>query len=333
MPPALLPPLPFAVRAGLFRQLGALEDAGVPVDRALGMVRLPTVAQKRLVGMRSWLRRGEGLAEAGLRSGVFTRLEAALVNAACSAGSPARSYRRLRARYDGKAARLARIRSRLALPALMLLVSDFTAPLPRLFAGSLGAGGYLAHCLLPLLALALAAWLLRELPRRLQADSPALRPVPVDRVLTRLPVFGAMLVRRNVRDFCDSLALLLEAGMPILQALPVAVEGMRNASVRQRFAAVGARIESGTTLAQALAGISFPGAAQAHAFISTGEAGGALPEMLFRYADSETADIDRFDDSVAEWLPRLLYAFCALWVGYGILHSGAFMPQLPEDAR
>jgi hypothetical protein len=55
--------------------------------------------------------------------------------------------------------------------------------------------------------------------------------------------------------------------------------------------------------------------------------------MLLRYAEAETAAIDRFDDLVAEWIPRLAYASAALFVGYAIIHSGAFMPSLPQDLR
>ena len=75
------------------------------------------------------------------------------------------------------------------------------------------------------------------------------------------------------------------------------------------------------------------GRAQAFELIRTGEASGALPRMLLRYSEAETAAIDRFDDLVAEWIPRLAYTSAALLIGYGLIHSGAFMPSLPQDLR
>lgn len=36
---------------------------------------------------------------------------------------------------------------------------------------------------------------------------------------------------------------------------------------------------------------------------------------------------------VAEWIPRIAYALVALLVGYGLIHSGAFMPSLPPELR
>jgi general secretion pathway protein F len=67
--------------------------------------------------------------------------------------------------------------------------------------------------------------------------------------------------------------------------------------------------------------------------ILAGEASGALPEVLFRYSESETRAIDQFDDLVAEWTPRLVYTLVLVWIGYGILRSGAFMPSLPPELR
>ena len=65
--------------------------------------------------------------------------------------------------------------------------------------------------------------------------------------------------------------------------------------------------------------------------IAAGEASGALPEVLSRCAAGETAAIEHFDDLVAEWTPRVAYALVVLWIGSGILRSGAFMPRVPPD--
>ena len=53
--------------------------------------------------------------------------------------------------------------------------------------------------------------------------------------------------------------------------------------------------------------------------------------MLSRYSEDETTAINQFDDLVAEWTPRLVYALVIVWIGYGILRSNAFMPRVPAD--
>jgi general secretion pathway protein F len=148
-----------------------------------------------------------------------------------------------------------------------------------------------------------------------------------------MPLFGPMYERRNVRDCFESLALLLEAGMPILEALPLSANTIRSQTLRQQFSQIKPRIEAGASFAQAVGELSFAGHAQAHAMIVAGEASGALPEVLFRYSESETRDIDQFDALVAEWTPRVVYTLVLLWIGYGIIRNNPFMPSLPPELR
>lgn len=328
-----LSPLKFDIRAELFKQLGAMEEAGLPIDKALSLTRLPLGARRRLVNMRGWLEHGSAVTEAGLRSGLFTPLEASLLHAALSAGNMAYIYRRLADHYARRAAHLAAVKSRMMLPVAMLVIAIFVQPLPRLIAGTLSPGGFLIRCVLELIALCGAVYLFTELPGTLQSGSLATRNIPIDRVLRFVPLFGSMYVRRNVRDCFETLALLLEAGMPILEALPLSVNTIRSEAIKQQFSQIKPRIEGGTSLAQAVDELSFAGCAQAHAMILAGEVSGALPEVLFRYAESETTAINHFDDLVAEWAPRIAYTLAALWIGYGILRSGAFAPSLPPDLR
>jgi general secretion pathway protein F len=324
--------LKLKIRADLFKQLGAMEDAGLPIDKALGLMRLPG-ASRRLTTMRRSLGKGGGIAEAGLKSGLFTRWEASLLHAAFSAGNLTHIYRRLSDYYARRAAHVAAMRSRMMLPLAMLVITIFVQPLPSLVAGTLSLGGFLIKCLLELIALGVAVYLFTGLPERLRPDSSATRNIPLDPVLPRVPLFGPVYVRRNVRDCFESLALLLEAGMPMLEALPLSVDTMRSQELKQQFSQIKPRVEGGATFAQAVGELSFVGDVQAHAMILAGEASGALPEVLFRYSESETRAIDQFDDLVAEWTPRLVYTLVLVWIGYGILRSGAFMPSLPPELR
>jgi general secretion pathway protein F len=332
MPPPY-PPLKFRVRADLFSQLAAMEKAGFPFDKALATLRLPQDAQPRLAAMRRFIAAKLDVPDAGLRSGVFTALEASLLRAAFSAGSPERTYRRLSDYYARRAAHAAAMKSRMALPVALLVIAAFVQPLPSLVAGSFGAGGYLLRCLLPLVALGAIAYVIVELPNWSQRGSQ--RPVgdAIDRLLLRAPLFGTVNARRNVRDFFESLALLLDAGMPMLDALPKAVDTMQNPIVRNTFAQIGPRIERGARFAEAIRELPFEGRAQACALILSGEASGALPEVLFRYAESETDSINRFDELVAEWVPRLVYTLVAVWIAYGIIHGVGVGPSLPEELR
>lgn len=328
---APLSPLQFNIRADLFKQLGAMEEAGLPIQTALSLTRLPPSAQPRLTAMRKCL--GNGIAEAGLKSQLFTPLEASLLHAAFSAGNLVHIYHRLSDYYSRRAVHVASMKSRMMLPLAMLVLAIFVRPLPSLVAGTLSPGGFLIKCFLELLVLGGAVWLLAAFPYRLQTRGVATWEYQLDRGLPLVPLFGSMYVRRTVRDCFETLALLLEAGMPILEALPLSVDTIQSPAIKEQFSQIKPRIEGGASFAQAVGELSFAGRAQAHAMILAGETAGALPEVLFAYSEGETAAINQFDDLVAEWAPRVIYTLVALWIGYGIVRSGAFMPSLPPDLR
>jgi type II secretory pathway component PulF len=215
----------------------------------------------------------------------------------------------------------------------MIVMAIIVGPLPNLVGGSLTLTGYLVKDLLPWVAVGVATYLLVELVRRRQPGARLLREIRLDGVLPFVPLFGAMEVRRNHRDFLESMALLLEAGLPILEAVPIALQTVRNQAVKYRLSQIKVRIEAGASFSQAVAELALFGRMQACELIRTGEASGALPQILLRVSEAETAAIDRFDDLVAEWLPRLTYTSVVLLVGYEMIHGGAFMPSLPQELR
>lgn len=324
-----LTPMKLNVRAELFSQLATMEDAGLPFDNALRLVHLPPRERPRLAGSRKWVRLG--IADAGLKGGLFTSLEASLLRAAAASGSPSRAYHLLSDHYARRAARTKVMKSRMMLPVVMLVIAVFTRPLPNLVTGTLTWGGYLLKYLLPWIAVGGAAYLLGE-PSQRWRSARSLQNT-LGRVFSLVPLFGPIQLRRNVRDFFDSLALLLEAAMPILDALPIALSTVRNQTLRKQLSQIKPRVKAGASFAQAVAELSFPNHTHACALIAPGEASGTLPQMLFRYSEAETVAINRFDDLVAEWIPRIVYTSTALLIGYGLIHSGAFSPLLPQDLR
>jgi type II secretory pathway component PulF len=225
------------------------------------------------------------------------------------------------------------MKSRTTLPAIMIAISIILGPVPNLVTGDLTLSSYLAKHLLPWIGAGVIAYLLLESLRRRQPGTPSSWRVRLDGVLQFVPMFGPMEVRRNLRDFFDSMALLLEGGVPILEALPIALDTVRNRALKSQLAQIKPRIEAGSSFGNAIAGLQLSGCRQAYGLIRTGEASGTLPRMLLRYAEAETAAIDRFDDLVAEWIPRLAYTSAALLIGYAMIHSGAFMPSLPQELR
>jgi len=325
--------LPLAVRGQLFSQLAAMETAGLPFDRAINLLKLPATAQARVTGMRRLTTIGLGIANAGQRSGLFTEWEAGLLAAALSAGSPAHMYHRLADHYNQRALQLKQIKSRMILPAATLILAILLSSLPKLVAGDITTDQYLWSCTRSLLLLGLAAWLVFAPPAWLGKRAAASTDARADRFIAALPLIGNMYQRRSTRDFFESLALLLEAGMPMLQALPKAIATIQNLAVRSEFAKLEPAVQSGANLTLALGTLKFVGRDLACSMAATGEGSGALPEMLLRYADGEAEAIRSFDEQLTAWAPRIVYMALNLYIGYTIVQSGAFMPQMPDELK
>lgn len=321
------------IRADLFSQLAAMEEAGLPFDKALDILELPANEGARLKETRKLIRRGRGIVDAGLKGGLFTALEASLVNAATSSGSPARTYRLIADQCARRAARIKSVKSRMILPMVLIASWIILGPVPSLVMGTLTPGGYVLKHLLPWVAAGVIAYRLIGLLQRRDGSAHSSWRILLDGALPFVPLFGPMEVRRNLRDFFDSLALLLEGGVPIVEGFPTALNTVRNQAVKAELAQIKPRIAAGSSFSQALSGLSFFGRRQSYELIRTGEASGTLPRMLLRYAEAETASIERFDDLVAEWIPRLVSAGVAVLIGYGLVAGGAFMPSLPADLR
>lgn len=329
MPAAVAVTLSLQTRAQLFSHLAAMEKAGVPVERALLSLSVPARANAALHSLQKQIAAGSDMASAGQRSGLFSPLESNLLRAAQASGCLAAVYQRLAERYMHQAQQVAAVKSRLLMPAAVLGLALFIQPLPALVGGQLSPVAYLWQCLWPLLLLALLYQLGRWLFAR--DGQAATRASSLDRLLGYVPLLGTANIRRNLRDFFDSLGLLLEAGVPLLDALPKAGATLRNLALRAQFAQLGAAVQRGQSLAQALAALDFPGQPLALGLVRTGEASGTLPASLLSYAALETQKLDNLTEQLATWLPRLLYAGVMLWMAYGLLTGGGFGPRLPAE--
>lgn len=323
--------LPYRIRADLLQQLAALSHAGIAPLQALPMLKLPGSYQNRMEATLQAVKRGKNLADAGLQSGLWTPLEAGLIGAALAAGDPTPVYRQLASDYQEKARQIASIKSRMTLPVVMGILSLLIPPLPQLVSGALSMGAYLWQAARTILLVSgLVAGGIYAY-RRFQVR-PADAPVSwLDQVLLVLPVFGKMHKRRNLCDFWQSMAILLAAGLPMFDALPLGLQGASNVLLRRQLARILPLMQKGATLAEAVRSLPEINDGTLAGLIHTGEASGTLPEMLSRYARGENASLQLQQSQIAEWIPRIAYAFVAATVAYGILKSGAFSPHVPDN--
>jgi general secretion pathway protein F len=323
--------LPDALRARVHLQMAALERAGVPVLQALGMLELPTSEQARVQRALQLLRAGQPLAMAGRIAGLFTPMESTVIAAAVQGGSPANAHQRLAERASARAAQFKQVRARLALPAFVLLAALFILPLPALVAGHIGVVWYLARIVLFLSAAAGLFALGREIYLRQAAAEDWPGREPLESLLLRLPLIGGLVVRTQAQRFFEHLALLLEAGLPAVDAVTHAASTLRLQCIRADFESMLPALQAGASLSQAAEELDYLGSSAVLGMLSTGEGSGRLPELLQRYADGEAALLSSEIEQIATWLPRFAYALLALWLAVQFIGSFAGILQRRID--
>lgn len=315
-----------SILGDVYTELGVLLDSGVDVARALAILEKNdgnAAVAATAARTRAMVESGTAFARAGQRAGLLRGLDFEILQAAEQAGHLGAVLQRLAAWHAARATRARLIKSRMLLPAGVLLLALFVAPLPALVAGNMNGTDYLLGIVTIVLQVLFAAWLLWQVPGWLRARSAESSNV-FDRQRLRVPFFGRLHQRREVLQVLESFELLYSAGVTPLQALQLAADSATNGHVRERFKQALAQLHQGVPLAEAFDASGML-SASASQLLLTGDASGRLTEMLRRIAAVERGELEAIDEQIAAWAPRLVYALVAFWMTKQILGANLFV--------
>ncbi len=144
-----------------------------------------------------------------------------------------------------------------------------------------------------------------------------------DKLLLKLPVFGAVLRKIAVARFTRTLGTLITSGVPILEGLAITARTSGNAVIEASLMKVRKAIEEGRTIVDPLreSGV-FP--SMVTQMIGVGEATGAMDNMLQKIADFYEDEVDAATKNMLTLLEPMLIGFLGVAVG-GIVIS-LYMP-------
>ncbi len=217
------------------------------------------------------------------------------------------------------------ILSTFVLPNFVALFEDFHAelPLPTQVLLAVGAFGGRFGVLLG------AGLLFGGILLYLGRNSGPLRRLR-DRLLLRLPLLGGLARLGIQARFARTFAILLRAGVPIVQAFDIVVTGTNNSVYRQRLAPARERLIAGDGIAGPLAasGLLSPLLLQ---MIKVGEQTGTLDRYLEQAADFLDDDLEYRTRQMITVIEPVMIIGIAIMVGfvalsvitplYGILHQ------------
>jgi general secretion pathway protein F len=138
--------------------------------------------------------------------------------------------------------------------------------------------------------------------RLLQQERPK---AALDQLMVRLPVIGRIVRGIDTARFASTLAMLSEAGVPMLRALSAAEATLSNSLLRAAAADAIDRVREGVGLARALATTdAFPPVLTR--LIEVGESTGDLPRMLAHAAHIQAREVERRVSALATLAEPLL---------------------------
>ena len=306
------------------RQLAGLVSAGLPLERALTVL-ADEAEDKRQQGVIATLRAevnaGSSLAKALAQvPREFSDTYRAVIAAGEQGGQLDRVLDSLAADLEDSLALRAKligaalyptIVSAVALAIVIFLLAYVVPQVAEVFAGTRRALPVLTVIMLAvsdavrqgglwaLLALIAAALLLRQ---ALQHEATR---IAFDAFWLRLPLVGRLSRGYNAARFAATLALLAQAGVPILRALQAAADTLHNRAMRRDAQEALVQVREGAPLASALAAHPrFP--TLLPMFARLGEQTGTLPAMLERAARQLGQEVQRRAMQVATVLEPLL---------------------------
>lgn len=320
----------------LLRQLAVLVLSRVPLEEALAATARHSQhdgARELLMQVRARVLAGQSLA-ASLAAFPedFPRMYLAMVRAGEHAGLLGEVLEALADHGERRLQLQRKLRMALIYPLVLLLVATsvvtllliFVMPqlltlfdqtdttLPLLTRGLLGLSAFLSGWGWVLLLLLLVAGTL--LRSRFRQGTPPW----FDRLLLRLPLFGALVRESDATRFSSTLAIMLKSGVNLVEAIHIASAVMANSVLAAQAAAIAGQVEEGGSLARALEETALVSPLLVQ-LVASGESSGTLETMLARAAAQQEAALADRLDALVRLMEPLVIVLMSVVVGAIVL--------------
>ena len=325
------------------RQLSGLINAGLPLMRAISVL----IEQTPDAGLRSALTSVQADIEAGLSfsaalakyPNAFPPLMVTLVRVGETGGFLGDSLDLMAKSYQSDAELRDKMRAASTYPMVVLVIAvvavigmvTFIVPVFEGMFASLGGELPLptqilvniSHNMVWILPLAVALgvggwfWWMNN------RNTIAVRRL-IDPFKLKMPLFGPLMTKLAVARFTRNLSMMLNAGVPLLQALSNVGQAANNWAVEEAVRAVQKSISDGKSFATPLAkaGVFPPMVAQ---MVSVGEESGTLPEMLGTVANLYEQEAKTATEQFASTIEPILIVMIGILIGGMVL--ALYMPM------
>jgi type IV pilus assembly protein PilC len=326
------------------RQFATMISSGLSLLRTLNILSEQTenpTLQKAIETVRDDVERGSSLSAAMTKHPkIFSHLFTSMVRAGEEGGQLETVLVRLAEGLEADYKLRQKIKSAMTYPivvagiAVILLSAMLLFIVPN-FAGMFeGLGGELplptkilvslsaqAKIIIPVLVILFIAGTI--VYKRLRRSNASFR-YRADKLKLKIPVFGDLFTKVGVSRFSRTLALLLRAGVPVLQALDIVADTTGNEVLSRAALDVKEAVRSGESMSGPLANHAvFP--PMVVQMIAVGEDTGALDSMLDKVADFYDQEVESTTESLTALLEPIMIAVLGAIVGGMVI--ALYMPM------
>ncbi|SFS02679.1 type IV pilus assembly protein PilC [Microbacterium sp. cf046] len=315
------------------RQMSGLINAGLPLMRTLSILIEQTEDKKlqpALVAVQGDIESGSSFSAALARHPqTFPPLMLSIVRVGETGGFLGQALASIADNYKSEAELQNKIRAAVTYPIIVLIIAmigvtvmvTFVVPVfEKMFEGIGGALplptqilvniSHNMYWILPLvLVIILAVWIWWSRNK----NTEQMRRI-VDPIKLKLPVFGKLTTKIAVARFSRNLSMMLNAGVPIIQALSIVAQASNNWKIEQAIRDVQESIREGKSFAGPLAKAEvFP--TMVSQMVSVGEESGTLVEMLASIAEFYEDEVETATGQLSSAIEPLLIVVLGVVIG------------------
>jgi type IV pilus assembly protein PilC len=316
------------------KQMAGLINAGLPLMRTLTILieqAEDKKLQSALVGVHASVESGSSFSVAlAAHPDVFPPLMISMVRVGEMGGFLGQSLSTIAETYQREAELQGKIKSATTYPIIVFVIAilgviamiTFVVPVFEGMFESMGSAlplptqilvtlsNNMVWVLPVMIVLGIAGWLWWVRNRREEKVRKAVDPWKL-----KLPVFGPLATKIAVARFSRSLAMMLDAGVPLVQALSIVGSASNNWKIEQAVRDIQESVKQGRSFSAPLAKAEVfpPMVAQ---MIAVGEESGTLADMLESIADFYENEVETATDQLTASIEPILI------VGIGIIIGG-----------
>ncbi|MFC1646227.1 type II secretion system F family protein [Candidatus Omnitrophota bacterium] len=297
--------------AAFTRQVSNLLDAGLTILAALMLVSRQTwkaslklVIDRLITDLKEGKTFSVSLAQ---HPNIFSGLYVSLIRSGETGGFLQEVMRRLADFMDNEEELKVKIRSAMIYPALIAIVGlltifillsfvipklvlvfeDFGQILPMPTQILISISSFLSQFWwLIILSIALTFFVINRMSRSSEGK------LFFDRLKLKIPVFGALILKRQMERFARILATLLSNGVTIIPSLEIVRDIMENNILKQEVEKMRLEVRDGISLARSMGKSKYFPISIVN-IISVGEESGSLEKVLMRISASFEREVDR----------------------------------------